>query len=462
MEIYRFIKRGAFGFFIMLIASHSLAQGIAFEKGDWQSVREKAIEAHKLVYIDVYTSWCAPCKLMAKKYFPEKEAGDSYNNRFINYQIDAEKGEGIEIAKKYAVNGFPTNLFIDPGSGNIVYKVMGMPKSISDFIQNGTVAIEEFNDPMTLVQYATTLQSGKYDEPFLRKYLGKNKRLGVDNDSLIDIYLKKFVSEKLSDSTLLLITDYQTGVDNKGFHVLEANKNRLNALMNKPNYFDDAKERYYFQSLERALNDTDEPEMKRLLARSEAFDLKDPENVAYDYSKRFYTKINSVEKLKEINTTYANLLLNRSDKDIEAISKKYEAGLKEQIVWQAKQMGISNDKMDEILALNLKRPEIKYRQYLAYADILNSIAWDTYESNKGSVADREQVAQATKWAERAMSLSKPVPSAWLANADTYSHLLFLQGAKDKAKAIQQEVVAKAKQTNDEGLKDYEQFLDELQ
>jgi hypothetical protein len=232
--------------------------------------------------------------------------------------------------------------------------------------------------------------------------------------------------------------------------------------MNKPNYFDDAKERYYFQSLERALNDTDEPEMKRLLARSEAFDLKDPENVAYDYSKRFYTKINSVEKLKEINTTYANLLLNRSDKDIEAISKKYEAGLKEQIVWQAKQMGISNDKMDEILALNLKRPEIKYRQYLAYADILNSIAWDTYESNKGSVADREQVAQATKWAERAMSLSEPVTSSWLVDADTYSHLLSLQGAKEKAKAIQQQVVTKAKQTNDEGLKDYEQFLDELQ
>jgi thiol-disulfide isomerase/thioredoxin len=146
----------------MNITDKCTAQGIEFEQGDWQSVKEKANKAHKLIYIDVYTTWCAPCKLMAKKYLPEKEAGDSYNNRFINYQIDAEKGEGIEIAKKYAVNGFPTNLFIDPGSGNIVYKVIGMPKSISDFIQNGTVAIEEFNDPMTLVKYQTTLQTVKY------------------------------------------------------------------------------------------------------------------------------------------------------------------------------------------------------------------------------------------------------------------------------------------------------------
>jgi thioredoxin-related protein len=445
----------------MLISVHSFAQGIAFEKGDWQSVTQKAINAHKLLYVDVYTSWCAPCKFMAKKYFPEKEAGDSYNNRFISYQIDAEKGEGVEIARKYAVNGFPTNLFIDPTNGNIVYRIMGMPETLSDFIQNGTIALEEYNDPMKPAQYAAKLHSGKYDHRFLRRYLEKNKRLRADNDPLIDIYLDKLASEKISDSTLLLITDYQTGVDNKGFRVLDANKSRLDALMNRPGYFDDAKERYYYQSLEKAVSDTDELKLKGLLARIEAFNLKDPENIAYVYSKKFYTKINSVEKLKEVNTAYANLLLNTNDEAIEAVSQKYEPGLKEQIMWQAKQMGTSAEKIDEILALNLKRPEIKYRQYLAYADILNSIAWDIYESNKGSVADKEEVVQATKWAERAMSLSKPVISSWLANADTYSHLLSLQGAKEKAKAIQQEVVAKAKETNDESLKDYEQFLDEL-
>ena len=57
----------------------------------------------KIVFIDVMTSWCGPCKMMARDVFPQKKVGDFMNEKFVCLKIDAEKGEGIQIAKTYKV-----------------------------------------------------------------------------------------------------------------------------------------------------------------------------------------------------------------------------------------------------------------------------------------------------------------------------------------------------------------------
>jgi thioredoxin-related protein len=61
---------------------------------------------------------------MAKNIFTLKSVGDHYNANFVNAKIDMEKGEGIDIAKKYDVKVFPTYLFID-GNGELVHRTVG-------------------------------------------------------------------------------------------------------------------------------------------------------------------------------------------------------------------------------------------------------------------------------------------------------------------------------------------------
>ena len=68
---------------------------------------------NKLVFVDVMTSWCGPCKMMARDVFPQKKVGDFMNEKFVCLKIDAEKGEGIEIAKTYKVNAYPTFLLLN-------------------------------------------------------------------------------------------------------------------------------------------------------------------------------------------------------------------------------------------------------------------------------------------------------------------------------------------------------------
>ena len=66
----------AFAFFM---GNNSFAQGIQFDKGDWQEILAKAKEEDKLIFVDAYAAWCGPCKKMARDVFTKPEVGEFFN-----------------------------------------------------------------------------------------------------------------------------------------------------------------------------------------------------------------------------------------------------------------------------------------------------------------------------------------------------------------------------------------------
>ena len=74
--------------------------------------------------MDVYAVWCGPCRYMATKIFPQPKVGDYFNKTFVNAKFDAEKGEGIAVARKYDVRSYPTFLILDE-KGEEVGRVVG-------------------------------------------------------------------------------------------------------------------------------------------------------------------------------------------------------------------------------------------------------------------------------------------------------------------------------------------------
>jgi thioredoxin-related protein len=100
------------------------AQGIRFIEGDWDKALREAKSQKKLIFLDAYASWCGPCKLLKKKTFPDKTAGDFFNANFINVAVDMEKGAGPGLAEKFNVTAFPT-LIIADANGNIITYTLG-------------------------------------------------------------------------------------------------------------------------------------------------------------------------------------------------------------------------------------------------------------------------------------------------------------------------------------------------
>ena len=51
-----------------------------------------AIKQGKLVFIDLYASWCPPCRMMAWQVFSRKDVGEFMDQRFVAAKYDT-RGE---------------------------------------------------------------------------------------------------------------------------------------------------------------------------------------------------------------------------------------------------------------------------------------------------------------------------------------------------------------------------------
>ena len=108
----------------MLLASATFAQ-VKWEEGSLNQALKKAKESGKeLVFLDCYATWCGPCQYMAKSVFTTKEAGDYFNKKFVNIKIDMEKGEGINLARQFKIQGYPTFIILN-SNGKELGRIVG-------------------------------------------------------------------------------------------------------------------------------------------------------------------------------------------------------------------------------------------------------------------------------------------------------------------------------------------------
>jgi thioredoxin-related protein len=99
-------------------------------KINWVTIEEaEALQKKQKrpIYIDVYTTWCGPCKLMSSKTFTNKKVIEIMNNKFYAVKFDAESKKALKFnGQEYSspgrnhsftsylqVRAFPTSAFID-------------------------------------------------------------------------------------------------------------------------------------------------------------------------------------------------------------------------------------------------------------------------------------------------------------------------------------------------------------
>lgn len=98
--------------------------GILFQHLSLADALAKAKAEGKQVFVDCFTEWCGPCKMLARDVFPRPEVGKVFNARFVNLKMDMEKGEGVDVAKRYGVKAYPTLLVLNP-DGSVAGTLVG-------------------------------------------------------------------------------------------------------------------------------------------------------------------------------------------------------------------------------------------------------------------------------------------------------------------------------------------------
>jgi thioredoxin-related protein len=119
-----------------LSASRS-TPGIQWVEGlSWEQLLQKAKNENKCIFLDCFTTWCGPCKMMDNNVYRDNSVGDYFNQRFISVKVQMDRtkhdnafiqswyNDADAINKQYEIEGYPSFIFLNP-QGVMVHKEMG-------------------------------------------------------------------------------------------------------------------------------------------------------------------------------------------------------------------------------------------------------------------------------------------------------------------------------------------------
>lgn len=216
--------------------------GINFFHGTLDELKAKAQAENKPIFVDAYTTWCGPCKWMSKNTFPDKAVGDFYNENFISYKFDMEKGEGIQFARDYEVRAFPTLLFIT-GDGKLLHRLSGALDA-KQFIELGETAL---NPEKRWSGIEEKYKAGERSPEFIRNYLLAASAAMVDAKEATDWYFYTQSDEELlSLENYEIITALVRDPSHRAFKFLIVNEDKFNALLPEGNAGDFISQIFYY------------------------------------------------------------------------------------------------------------------------------------------------------------------------------------------------------------------------
>ena len=297
------------------------SQGINFFHGNFNEAVEKAKLENKLVFIDCYTSWCGPCKMLQNNIFPLEKVGAFFNANFICFKVDCEKDEGLDICMRYNVRAYPTMYFIDPSTAKPVYKTMGY--------QDGDALIEQGKKAMggnsnLLREYQSKYQNGDKSEDNLYGLITQLAK----NGQPFDVYLKEYLETQKSENLTLeknekLIFEMTTTINSPALRYFEGFKQFYTDKYGAESY-----ERRVEQIASRSVKEAGQKMDKQMFAASILFIKNNykssPEEFVLRESMQFYRAINDMVAYDNAATKYLKVYRKNDARLMAEISTIYE------------------------------------------------------------------------------------------------------------------------------------------
>lgn len=207
--------------FVGLLCSVVLFAQTNFQELSLEKAREQAKAENKPIFLDCYTSWCGPCKMMANDVFTLEAAGDYFNKNFVCVKTDMEKGEGPAIGKQYRVDAYPTFLIIN-SDGKLMHKVVGA-MSLEELIENVECGLKANN----IAEYEALYQVGKLDKTEQMAYW---RLLSISGEVVKaqtvgdDLWGKLSEKDKLNSTYWALLRSRATAIEGEEMKFVCANR----------------------------------------------------------------------------------------------------------------------------------------------------------------------------------------------------------------------------------------------
>jgi len=221
-------------------------KGIKFETElTWEQVKAKAKAENKSIFMDIYATWCGPCKRMDASVYPSEKVGLAMNPKFVSvkFQIDTTKNDNNLVKKWHAdvsrmikeenLAGLPTYFFFSP-DGKLINRGSGFMDEDA-LIQLSEQSLNPAN------QYYSELEKYKQgkllysDMPRLAvnaNEIGDMEMVGEIANNYINNYLFKNGSNELfTKDNLAFMARFMSILDEKVLHLFTEQQAKINSVL---------------------------------------------------------------------------------------------------------------------------------------------------------------------------------------------------------------------------------------
>ncbi len=160
---------------LCLLGSLRTAQAAKIQWAPSYTAAVADARAHdKLIMADFYTDWCGWCKKLDEDTYTNAKVVQ-LSTQLVPVKVNAEK-EGVQLAKKYGVNGYPTILFLNAG-GEVEAKIVGY-KPADGFSEDMQKAISLHKDfPALLARYKSNPNDLETTAKLAAVYAGRGNQV---------------------------------------------------------------------------------------------------------------------------------------------------------------------------------------------------------------------------------------------------------------------------------------------
>lgn len=218
------------------LSAQETTKGISFhDNKPWKEILQLAKKENKLIFMDCYTSWCGPCKALAKNVFTQEKVGDFFNPRFINVKYDMEKGDGKMLNEQYKkhIIGYPTLLLIN-AEGKVLQQLAGY-KDADELIEG----IRSASEGKDLFSLAAEYQKGNREISFMKEFIQSLNNAFL-KDSVARVtgkFIRSMAPEELDkDEVWDIFGSYVTDIRSDAFEYLVKNADRYQRKLKRDRY----------------------------------------------------------------------------------------------------------------------------------------------------------------------------------------------------------------------------------
>ncbi len=172
---------------------------------EMEGAQKKASDQQLMLFVDVYATWCGPCKIMDKDVYTDASVAEYMNANFVSVRLDGETDYGRKYATEQQLEGYPS-MFIFSRDGDPVSKVVGFTPA-EELVSSLKGTAENHK---AVKVYKTRYERGTLENSEFEEYITVVREMGNQKEAekLASEYMERIIFEKLSDSDIRVAAFY--------------------------------------------------------------------------------------------------------------------------------------------------------------------------------------------------------------------------------------------------------------